>query len=526
MPIIDLWGNPTTITILTAAGYTPPTTFSTQHRLFPMVLSTIRETDIEDVGLVYRWLMAMDAQWIDIDARIRSVPNLRSPDECPNDYLTYLRKDIGILDDLAYLWDVLSVVEQRKLIKNFVLLCQFRGSPYGLLTIMEAVTGNPTMIFDYFDYRWICSGDGVDEDETALGYEIEPGDPWLLTEEHMPSGFRAEDVQYATFVSGAATHGNYKFKITAEMTSLDNPPIPEMVYVKYPPNGSTVLAKVWTDGVDYYAVAPMDYTFGLELTNLSTEIGDFLLFCEIDQYVSDIYIEDTLETVNRDAVVALAKFCRPQSERFYIRYFSMIENFDNLERWDGIAASGVIANEIVTVTATGVFPNDGFFFVDMPTFGHPEDAWGAVELKIKMRIPDASYEQWIGPFLSLDVLGHTVCFQVSVRSKTSSLVKTPNADWQIVDQIVGGGSVFIDGGTIDTYDTDVFYTIRMYSYNSGGVRYLSVYRDEEVIADRVMVGAANKIGTVGIFAQAGNTVDIQGPMTVHPIPLVYDYVGV
>jgi len=58
------------------------------------------------------------------------------------------------------------------------------------------------------------------------------------------------------------------------------------------------------------------------------------------------------------------------------------------------------------------------------------------------------------------------------------------------------------------------------------VRYLSVYRDEEVIADRVMVGAANKIGTVGIFAQAGNTVDIQGPMTVHPIPLVYDYVGV
>lgn len=522
MPIFDLWGNPTTVAILTMAGYTPPSSFSTRHRLFPLILSTIREMDVNDVGLIYRWLMPMDAQWIDLDARIRAIPDLRSPTNCPDSYLTYLRRDVGILDDMSYLWDVLDIDEQRRLVKNFVSICQSRSSTFGLILAMESMIGRPVKIFDYFHWRWILSGDESGEDETAIGYEIEPGDPWILTEENMPSGFRSESVQYVTFSSGGATHGNYKFQITTTMESLKNPPVPESVLVKYVPNNSIAVAKVFFDGTDYFAICNMDYTFGLDVTNLSTAVGDFLLYVEIDQYVSDIYIEDTTVSVNRYMIVALAKFSRPQSERLYIRYFSMIEDFDDIDRWDTDDATATLMDGVVNISSTGVFPNEGSFFFKNDADGNPENSWDYYEFRSRISIPEAGYETWAGPYVCHGAT--VVAFQVSVYSKISSVQKTPNASWRVATITMGGGGVaIVDTGTFDIFDIDVFYTIRMYMREEGGNDILTIYRDEEFVTEVLVPGHHD--GSVGFVMDTHGEINVKGMITVHPTPSVYDYVG-
>mgnify|MGYP001577335040 CR=1 FL=1 len=525
MPIIDLWANPTTATVLTMAGYTPSTGYVTSHRLFPMILSTIREMDINHVGLVYRWLMTLDTQWQDTDAKIRALPNLRSVDDCPDEYLTYLRRDVGILDDLAYLWEKLTIVEQRLLLKYFVFICQSRGSTAGVVSSLIAMTGRPVRIFDYFFYRWILSGTGYDEDETALGFEMEPGDPWLLTEENMPSGFRPESAEYLS----SPSYGNYWFMVTTEMTNLVNPPIPSHLIVKYVPNNSIAFAKVVKLGNDYYAVCLMNETFGLDPTNTSSSIGDFLLYVEIDQYVTDIAVEDTKDDLNRDAIVGIVRFSRPLSERVYVRYYSMIEEFANIDRWtNAFLTSAALASGIVTLTADAVV--DGGFYFENDADGNPEYTWDTYEFKCRMSVPEASCGVWVGPCVNLFDAGAGVAgyaFRVSVVSKiVGGFTKVPNAFWHLEAVTLGGGAgALISAGTFASYDVDTYYTFRMSMYEEGGIRWLRVYRDEELIIENGTIPAGT-VGSVGFSLDPTGILKIKGLMMVQATPVVYDYIGV
>jgi len=515
MTILDVWNNPLGVPTTTAFGYRGEYE-EFPHDLYSFLQSSVREADQKDVALLYRWMRPMQNFWEQEYYAIHSLSNLYSPEDCPEELLNYLRKNIGILDDLSYLWGVLTTNERRRLIKYFVRFLTYRGTDYGIAEMITTMTGYPIMLRNYFFYRWLLSGDTDLYMETALGCEDEAGyDPWIISEEETPIGYEPDLVSILTDpVSG---DDYYLIEVTSLVDAVTNPPVPLRVAIRCRVTGETVFDHLYQSGSQWYVRLLDDYFFGQSDLSRSTTTTDFQCGFEIDQYVSDILVVDD-GLINRDMVKGLIRFARPMSERFYIRYYKLIEDFKSIDGWETIAGTAEHNSDDKTVTI-GDAAVETIFSLDYLS----SDTWDDYGFVYKGQMN--SYSKYYEIRFMVQDSDNYYYFQV----ERQPIPTFPNATWEL-GSCVAGVRGSLDTGTIDSLDIDIDYTWRVECFQSirpgGAVQIIRCYQDENILVDYVEdpISWLNAYGSIQFVVEDGAEWLVDR-IRCHPIPGEYDFVG-
>jgi len=512
MTIYDYWLNPLAPVATQVIGYRGELE-EFPHDLYSYLLSTIREQDQNDVALIWRWLQPMQQFWESQYAQILAIPYLLSPEDCPEPYLNYLRKQIGIMDDMGYLWSALNEADQRRLIKFFVRFLKYRSTTFGLTEALETMTGQPIYIMNYFDYRWLLSGTLTRDIEGALGREEDGYDSWLLSESDLPVGIMPDTV-IVLDVSGVKY---YKFKLNY-VVSLVERPVPERVYMKYMGTGAGNYTGIYYDGSDWWAVMAADYIFGQPSGSLSTEPSNFRASFESDELVFDVIIEDDGE-LNRDKVVGVVRFYRPQSERVYIRYYSLYELFVNYDRWETTQGTATWSE-----TNKNVVLDDGGVNTIIQCIADGSDEWSSYCVHAQMR-HSVNLKYFQIRFMVQDSDNYYYLKLLAPNPPT-----IPPGIWQL-RRVVGGSDSLLATGDLNWLDADVDYFWRIESITSsrpgGEVQVLRVYQDEDLLVtydDDPAPWSGNANGTVEIVNEAGGELTVSR-VYVHPLPMEFDFVG-
>ena len=525
MTIVDDWDNPVTLGDATLIGYRGTFT-QFPHDLYSFILSTIRQDDEADVGLLYRWTRPMQLLWEELYGKILSLPDLLSPEKCEYKYLDYLKKKVGITDNLNYLWGVLSENEKRTMIKYFIRFVQYRGTSLGISEMMETMTGQPALYLSYFYYRWIISGDNDYEIESALGRDDDGHDTWLLSEDNIPVGV-TPNLVYAQPLPGVPAIRYYQFVLDELIEQVENDPIPPKVRVKCKLTGesaeaSLIYGTLYDDlGAPfdcYYAQYPLDYFFGMTSTSLSTTVTDFQASFEPDNYVSDILITDD-GSLNRDMARAIVKFQRPLSERTYIRYYKLIELFEDLNRW--LTISGTVVHDADEQTVTLGDPADTTILM----LDYDSTLWEDYCIHIKCKfLVDFLYSEV--RFMYQNDMNHYKLRWIS------NVPPGYPAGAISLTRVMGGAQVVLGTAYVDQLDLGVDYIFRIECFTShrvaGDVQVLRIYQDENLLieyTENPMPALwATIFGNIELVAQTGGELVVTSVL-VHPIPGESDYVG-
>jgi len=514
MPLLDIWNNPLGSTAVQAIGYRD-TADDFPHDLYSFLLSSIRDADQANVGLLYRWLQPMNLIWQQQYSAIYNLYNLLSPEDCPTEYLDLLAHNVGIQDDLSYIWGYLSEMEKRRFIKYFIRFLEFRGTFFGTKEIVETMSGQPALLQGYFFYRWLISGDEELYMETAIGRENEPGDPWLISEHDVPIGQLPDSVSLLT--DPATSLQYYQFTVNTLVSLVTNPPIPIAVYVRCRITGKTFIAQLRIDGSDYVIRCDNDYFFEQVPSSYSTLASNFQVGFEIDQYVSDILIVDD-GTLNRDMMRGLVRFSRPMSERVYVRYYLLIDDFRNDLNWEDTAGTVVYDEDEQTVLLA-----DPAIITVYELTASGSSTWEDYAIVVKAQFGVAEKYSIIR-FMYQDANNY---YFVRILPKAPPTV--PACEVYLYN-VVAGVPTLITSGTTDYADVDVDYCWRIESFTSarpgGDVQVIRIYQDEVMIIDAVddPLLFASATGTIHLVCENGGELLVK-EVLVHPIPLESDYIG-
>jgi len=348
--ITDVWLNPVTGTAA-VLGYNQAVT-EFPHELISFIQSTIVAADRKEVSLLYRFFYTLQQEWKSIYGKILTLPDLYKPESVEAAVLEYLRYNVAIADNLNYVWGTLGEMGKRRLIKYFIQFLVLRSTDLGLTELFETMTGRPIELFSFFDYQWIISGDGEYNEETALGEEEEGFDPWLISEYHEAFGITPDAVSVPAY---GGTY-RYEFSIDTVVAAFlaTESYVPEQIRVTYKPSLKSFVGFVYESGGSYYVDGPPDYYFEQvgSVATYSTDVNDFRVGFEIDQYIYDICLMDEEETLSHEMCQALAKFSRASHERVYLRYYRLIEHFDEDDTdWTlGSGASIDVENKVLILT--------------------------------------------------------------------------------------------------------------------------------------------------------------------------------
>lgn len=515
MALFDYWLNPLTVGATQVIGHRGEVE-DFQHDLYSFLISTIREQDQAQTALIWRWLQVMQEFWESQYGQILAIPVLNSPEDCPEIYLDHLRKKIGIMDDISYLWTPLTTTEKRRLIKFFVRFLRYRSTSFGIDEVVETMSGQPAEFFGYFNYRWILSGDGSRNMETAIGREDDNYDPYLLSETNMPVGLIPDTVSTAT-VGGYTL---YTFVVN-ELVASTSETIPEKVYVRFLGTGAAIHAPLIYDGSDWTVTTEQDYIFLQPPSSLSTEPSNFRVSFETDEYVSDILMVDD-GTLNRDMIVGLVRFSRPSSENIYIRYYNFIDLFDNFGQWDEISTTATIA---YSETNKNVVLGDSGDTEDAIIQANPDesDDWNSYAVHVKMQ-HNISNKYYVIRFM---VQGVNDYYYLKITPATPPTI--PAAAWELRKYVSGSDSLMVSG-SLDQMDIDVDYIWRIESYTStrpgGDVQVLRVYQDENLLTtyDDDPAPWGGGVGTIELVCELTGQMTVSRVL-VHPIPQEFDFVG-
>lgn len=520
MAVTDFWGNTLDTNTGTAIGYRG--TFEEfPHQLYSFILSTVRDADQKETALIYRWMTPLQQHWESQYASILSLPNLYSPELCPEVLLEYLRKNIGITDDLSYLWGVMNETERRRLIKYFIRFCQYRFSSYGVNEIIEAMTGVEVFIYGFFHYRWLLSGDFDSETEGSIGREEAESDMWLISEEDMPVGIIPTDVSVLTDPTSGSDY--YVLQVDSLIESVTEYPVPQNCIVRCLLTGESIVAPIYEDGGNYFIQLAINYFFEQSETDPSEEVGDFRVSFEPDPFVFDIFIVDD-GTLNRNMVRGLARFSRPASERIYIRYHKLIETYQEnvIERWSTITGTVVInEDDRYVVIGDSTTPPGTLSIHELIYTG--ADEWQDYSIVIKAEAD--TNEKYIEFRFMYQNTNNYYYFRATP--------KTPPAyrggEWELGVNVSGTPSV-LDSGTMEWFDINVNYVWRIISHvetrSGGDVQHIWVYQDENEIVEYVEdpISWSSAFGTIQLVAEDGTEMTVT-VVRVRGYPGENDYVG-
>lgn len=334
MSIVDYWDNVLSSGPIQVIGYRG-TEDDFPFDLYQFLLTTIREADQRDVALLWRWLQPMNLHWKAQYTQIKSVIQLKSPELCPVDLLDHLRKDVGIMDDLGYIWGVLDEAEKRRLIKFFVRFLRYRSSTFGLIEMISTMTGEPVIVRGYFYYRWIISGDLDSEQETAIGREDDGYDPWLIAESGVTVGVNP-DLVTINYINDEDMQ--YIFTIDNFVSETTELPIPTTVLIKYTGSVEPIEAVVVEESSGYKLYLPINESFSQ--SNTFTITGGNNVIC--DEYSESN--QDTTSPLGNGSITVVGQSLTGDGN-----YLSEVEFYLSIT---GSPTGNVVAN---LYTHTGTF---------------------------------------------------------------------------------------------------------------------------------------------------------------------------
>jgi phage tail-like protein len=520
MTIYDCWLNPldTGIPPVTVLGYREDLE-EFPHELYSFFLSSVRDMDIKNVRLLWRWLQGMQQQFESTYGKILNLPLLYSPDYCPEEYLDYLAMNVGITSpDMDYLWGELTTIEKRRLISIFVQSIMLRGTDSGIELLISSMTGQYTEIREYFDYRWLISGDGELNQETALGYEDDlsvAGDPWLLSENSMPIGYLPDDILIIT--AGSNIYYGFKVDSLIEDAEPPIPPNPPFVRITYRPTKESVLGIARYSPAAYvgwYVFAPVNYDFGQTVTPYSELLSDFRVAFNNDAYIFDIRVMDN-GTVNRDMVTALARFSRPISERIYIRYLNLIEHFDDdvLGNWTEVEGTVNFDTDANTVTLS-----DASSLSTIRTDVDGDASWTDYSFGARVNMEISNVSLYLRSMWQDDQ--NYIELRIVPNADGHALI----ANWNLY-QVVSGTPTVLDSGTLEQCDIGVYYYYRIVAFASNGNLIVRAYHDENLLCESIDTLPWTTLeGKVEISVFNGGSAVVKD-VEVHPYPMDEYYVG-
>lgn len=526
MAIRDVWLNPMASGTYSVLGYREDIE-EFPHDIYSYFLSSIRELDVSNVRLLWRWLQGMQHEFESIYGKILNLPTLLSPDYCPEENLDYLKEIVGITDDLNYLWGILDTNEKRRLIKYFVRYLIYKSTPTGIVEILENMTGKSAEIVNFFNLRWIVSGD-LTEMETSLGRFDEGVDPHLITDYETQMSRTPDSVSVVT----VGTNQHYEFTINTLYDEIVEafPQVrddiallsrfPKYIRVFYRPSNSSTSVVVPITSLGYFvAHTPANYFFGQDSSSLSTNKEDFRVGWDCDAYVFDINIEDPDGSLDHAVVEALATFFRPISERIYIRYYSFIEKFSTEENWsleDGDATYDSDAR-IITIGDTGIsryrLVIDG------------SDDWSSYAITVKVSLKE------YGKYFEIrwNVVDDDNYLYFNVTPGTPPHL--PAGEYEYGD-CIGGVRTAEAGGPVTQMDIGVEYVWRIVCLD-GRINpdttdnlIIEAYQDEVRMYKGTILSPTTQAeaGTIELVSEAGNEI-VVGEVKVHPFPMQSSYIG-
>lgn len=152
------------------------------HRVYPMVIRSIRDADRDEGKLLLkRWTEGIDAAWGITWCRIRDLPDLIDPEECPAEALEYLGWIVGLTKAMEGLTGGISESDLRQLIAIAVRTWKRKGSGLGFAETLRSISGYDVRYLTWFHFRALL-------DEFELGPAETDVDPWLLDQ---PGGLPA-----------------------------------------------------------------------------------------------------------------------------------------------------------------------------------------------------------------------------------------------------------------------------------------------------------------------------------------------
>lgn len=517
--ILDFYLNPLVVNVGSVIGYRENIT-DFPHDIYSFLLSSIREQDQNNVGLIYRFTRAIQDYWEAQNYTINSLLSLLSPDDCPEEYLIWLRSKVGITDDLNYIWGRMTENEQRKFIKYFIRFLQFRASNLGIIEVFESITGHPVLEHGYFYYRWVLSGDSEYEMETALGREDLGYDPWLLSEDSNIISMTPSKVVIE--VNPITGKSRYLFTVTELINTVVDPPIPELIVLRCKLTTEVIFGRWYESGGVYYVVLGDDYFFGQELVSATEVEENFTIGFELDQYVYDICVVDD-GVISHDLLVSLAQWTRPMSERVYLRYYNLIEDFKKPSRWDitGFASYHSASEEVMYLIG---FNGDEDILLNYLNSAN----WSDYTVEVKFQFVKYNPVP-VGRYTEIRFMRQDADNYYYVRLTPSVPPAWPAGTWAL-GAVIATVDTPLANGTTEWMDYEVNYIWRIDCRTSerpgGDVQIISVYQDENLLVTYVddPVSWATAYGTIQIVCEDRGEAIID-LVNCHPLPMESDYIG-
>lgn len=512
MTITDSWLNPLSgaggsgISVL---GYREDLT-EFPHDIYSFYLSSIRDDDIKDVRILWRWLQGMQREWESIYGKILNLPLLYSPDNCPEEQLEYFRHNIGITDELDYIWGELDTNGKRRLIKYFVFFLTIRSTGYGFEKIIENMTGQEVEIWDYFDFRWLLSGDDELNMEGALGREDLGFDPWLLSEAEVTFTQTLDAISIVTI--GSNEYYEFTIDTLVADTLTTEPPLPDFVRMSYRPTIESYVGAIFLDGANYKVRAPANEYFGQTAAPYSVDLDDFRVGFDSDPYIFDIRVVDD-GSLNHELIKALARFGRPISERIYIRYYMMIEKFVNDYAWDIISGTATHSEDDDTITLSDTSDDSS---IRNNTSGASDWTDYSVSVKAMSNVASKNFEI---RFYLQDSDNY-----LSLRVNPSTPPTIPAGTWRL-GKVVSGVYSSISNGNLDWFDLGVDYFWRVVCVESGSNLIIQLMQDEILLySGSVALPWSPSKGKIELMCEQSGEVVVTY-VDVHSIPMESDFVG-
>ena len=142
---------------------------------YDFLIKEIRDQDQQSgAQFVERFLEGGQAVWDDTISRIFSVKDLSSVENCPDDYLQFLKAIVGWTGPVADFTKNLEAATLRRLISLSAGLWKKRGSETAIVDVLNILVPSRVLIWSWFDIRWMTDETGFDEMRQGR-------DPWLFS---------------------------------------------------------------------------------------------------------------------------------------------------------------------------------------------------------------------------------------------------------------------------------------------------------------------------------------------------------
>lgn len=305
MAITDIYYNP--IDPSSVSFYSLKITESPEfpHDIYSFLIGSVREAD-QTYGdeLILRWLASAQSEFEDTYERILSLLDIVDPEFAPEDVLKYLKWIVGFTSKLDHVTGGLTTAELRRLISIAAKTWKYKGTEYGIMETLEAISARSVRILNWFFFRVIV-------DEVELGREELDVDFWLLDQPGMTPSVLPDAVTrsgpiaemnilpssdtpaWAYTVEGHVTEGDVFSISSGELvqTQDDSDELGGRYVLQDPPDVNVENVQV---GVTWYADT---------VTSTGTRRPWHLLLCDgVKQFVltwslTEVALEDTSGTI-------------------------------------------------------------------------------------------------------------------------------------------------------------------------------------------------------------------------------------